>query len=287
MKTCSNPLQLERFSAALIDGLKAELYLTPKPGLVDLTNNGSHPDLSLLLMSRSICLLHDYLRELCRALAGSYSYADLVAIGQAAEQRMYRELGTNSHRGGIFLCGLLLTASAQADPADPVALQQAVKKTAEAFLLIRESAASHGETVRRQHPRAGILHEARQGLPALFETALPVLLHSREQPSDAYLAMAQLMQRMEDSTSLHRCGEVGLAMLRKSGKRLETCLVSGEDPLPLLATLDREFRLMNLTMGGVADLLGLGFGYAGYLQRFSGAACPEHSTASFPARRLY
>ena len=31
-----------------------ELYLTPKPGLVDLADNGSHPDLSVPIMERSI-----------------------------------------------------------------------------------------------------------------------------------------------------------------------------------------------------------------------------------------
>ncbi len=287
MKSCSEPLRLERFSTALIDGLKAELYLTPKPGLVDLANNGSHPDLSLLLMSRSIALLRDYLQELSTALVGPHRYPELTAIGRAAEKRMFRELGTNSHRGGIFLCGLLLTAAAQTDPADPVAWRQTVKKTAETFVAGRECTASHGERVRRRRPRAGILHEALQGLPALFETVLPVLLNSRDRSRDIYLAMAQLMQRVEDSTSLHRCGEVGLAMLRRSGKRLEACLSAGDDPAPLLTILDREFRLMNLTMGGVADLLGVGLGYTGYLLLSSGSERPgQTTTATIPVCRF-
>ena len=39
-------------AAALADGVKAELYLTPKPGLVDLHDCGSHDDLSLVVVER-------------------------------------------------------------------------------------------------------------------------------------------------------------------------------------------------------------------------------------------
>ena len=268
MKTCSERLQLKNFSAALIDGLKAELYLTPKPGLVDLANSGSHNDLSLVLMSRSIALMRDYLDELCVALAGPYGYTDLVAIGQAAEQRMYRELGTNCHRGGIFLCGLLLVSSVHADLANPVSLRQAVKRCAAGFFALKEAENSHGEQVRKRYTKAGIVHEALQGLPAVFEDVLPSVLDSEgDMYRGMYLAMAKLMQRVDDSTSLHRCGEMGLALLRRSGKHLESCIVAGDDPVPLLNRMDREFRSRNLTMGGVADLLGVGLGYAGYLLR--------------------
>ena len=53
---------LELFAASLADGIRAELYLTPKPGLVDLLDNGSHADLTLPLMGRSVALFGDYLQ---------------------------------------------------------------------------------------------------------------------------------------------------------------------------------------------------------------------------------
>ena len=45
---------LERLADGLARGAALELYLTPKPGLVDLADCGSHPDLSLAVMERSI-----------------------------------------------------------------------------------------------------------------------------------------------------------------------------------------------------------------------------------------
>ena len=266
MKNYSSLLQLEPFAEALIDGLKAELYLTPKPGLVDLANNGSHSDLSLNLMSRSIVLLRCYLQQLRVALAGPSQPAELIAIGQQAEQRMYRELGTNCHRGGIFLCGLLMVAAARADLHDPEALKRAIKKTAAEFFTIRNAKSSHGDQVRKQFPEAGIIDESLQGLPAMFEAVLPpVLDNGTDTCRGIYLAMAKLMQRVDDSTSLYRCGKEGLAHVCRAGKRLEICIAADEDPVPMLIEMDRKFRRLNLTMGGVADLLGIGLGYASYL----------------------
>lgn len=268
MKNCSNPFQLETFAAALIDGFKAELYLTPKPGLVDLLNNGSHPDLSLLTMSRSITLLRDYLWKLCDALVNDAPQTELIRIGQLAERRMLTELGTNCHRGGIFLSGLLLTASCQVEATDQRAFRQAIGTTAEEYFLRHAPHNTHGGQIRDRYRVGGIVAEARGGLPSVFDIALPVLLNNDlPQPLAGYLAMARLMCRVDDTTSLYRCGQRGLSLLRNAGKLVEQTMLGGHDPTPLLLKLDRQFTAMNLTMGGVADLLGVSFGYRSYLRQ--------------------
>ncbi|MRR10391.1 2-(5'-triphosphoribosyl)-3'-dephospho CoA synthase, partial [bacterium] len=50
----SRIVEIERFAQALVKGAAMGLYLTPKPGLVDLADRGSHPDLSLEKMERSL-----------------------------------------------------------------------------------------------------------------------------------------------------------------------------------------------------------------------------------------
>jgi triphosphoribosyl-dephospho-CoA synthase len=263
----STTSRLEILATALANGLRAELYLTPKPGLVDLRDNGAHPDLNLHLMCRSIRLVDNYLQELTGALLKNAGSDELIAIGLQAEQTMIKQLGSNTHRGGIFLCGLLLVAAHHSNPDDPQALQQSVIQVATAFFTNREKHISNGEMVRRQHPVAGIVTEALTGLPNLFDTILPILYDQRtlEQPQRIYLALARLMLRVQDSTSIHRCGEQGLILLHQAGARLEDCILSGNDPTSLLHQTNREFCRHNLTMGGVADLLGVGLGYAGYL----------------------
>ncbi|MFO7766873.1 MAG: triphosphoribosyl-dephospho-CoA synthase [Pelovirga sp.] len=267
MTTSVTTSRLETLATALANGLRAELYLTPKPGLVDLRDNGAHPDLNLLLMCRSIRLVDGYLQELAKTLLSGGEQQQLIAIGRQAEREMMKQLGSNTHRGGIFLCGLLLVAAHNTNPDHPGALQQSVKKVAAAFFADREDEISNGQTVRRRHPAAGIVAEALAGLPNLFETILPILYDHRTlvDPRRIYLALARLMQKVQDSTSLHRCEENGLILLRQAGKRLEECILGGHDPTSLLTQTNREFCRHNLTMGGVADLLGVGLGYAGYL----------------------
>jgi triphosphoribosyl-dephospho-CoA synthase len=269
MTACSNCLNLsplELLSRALLDGLKAELYLTPKPGLVDLNNSGSHEDLSLDLMSRSIALMRTYLDDICCALNAGKDWSALVTLGQQAESRMFLATGTNCHRGGIFLCGLLLIAASRSeDPSDPIRLQIAVKEAASEFFRAKKVINSHGNRVRAEYPLAGIVTETLSGLPAVFDVFLPALDDITVNPEHrAFLGMAGLMQVVNDSTSLHRCGADGLDFVKKAGCDLELRIRNGEDPRPHLLSLDVQFQKMNLTMGGVADLLGLGLGYANY-----------------------
>ncbi len=266
MKNCSNPLQLLELTDALIDGLKAELFLTPKPGLVDLRNSGSHSDLSLEVMARSISLMRIYLRELAAALVSPSRRPDPVAIGQKAERRMYDTLQTNCHRGGIFLCGLLVMAASRCDMRKPELLQRQIAICAAELFADRERLkGSHGDDVRRNNPRSGIVAESLAGLPGLFELVLPYVDGDLNNTRGIFRALAELMLGVDDSTSRHRCGERGISMLRAGGAELKACLLKGHDPVPLLIEMDTTFKQHNMTMGGVADLLGAGLGYASFL----------------------
>lgn len=264
----SPPSPAEQLAHSLVAGLRRELYLTPKPGLVDRADCGSHPDLGLALMERSIDLVEVYLRQLTASLAADVGLLDLVAIGRRAEQTMWTQLGTNTHKGAIFLCGLLVAARARIDTDQPRELSAAVAVLAEEFFRGRKADASHGSRARRRYAVGGIVGEALRGLPVLFEVALPAGAEGRRLFADErraeFLVMARLMQQIEDTTALHRCGETGLARLRRDGRRIETLLLRGEEPTPLLARMNDEYRAMRLTMGGVADLLGAAAGYRLY-----------------------
>ena len=81
--------------------------------------------------------------------------------------------------------------------------------------------------------------------------------------SASFAALARLMQTVEDTTALHRCGEAGLARIRADGARLEQLVDAGEH-VSFLRERNASYRRMNLTMGGVADLLGVAFGWLAY-----------------------
>lgn len=269
----SVPFPLETLAAALLLGLREELHLTPKPGLVDRRDSGSHPDLSYGKMSLSIDLMEEYFADLLLLLQGGAPLGALIAAGRQAETRMLRSLGTNTHKGAIFLGGLLLAAAVRSQSRTSTSLRYALAVLSEEFFTLQNPEGTNGEAVRLHLSVVGILGEARAGLPALFEVALPSLRQSREegrgQESAAFLAMSRLMQCVEDTTTLHRCGPEGLERLRGDGACLEGLILSGADVVPFLETLNEEYRRLNLTMGGVADLLGVSLGYLRYLDRMA------------------
>jgi len=267
---CSPLSQAERLAASLIKGLRAELFLTPKPGLVDLIDSGSHPDLSLAKMLASIDLITDYFDDLLSAFAAGATLAELIFIGRRAEERMLATLGTNTHKGAIFLGGLLLVARFRATAAEQP-LQPTVAAVAREVLAFSPPAITNGQAARATYRTGGVLAEARAGLPCLFGVALPAYRQALRAGGSAqhaaFFMLSRLMQTVEDTTALHRCGRDGLAQLQRDGRLLEAMLTEGFDPVPLLTKLNAEYRTMNLTMGGVADLLGVAFGclaYEGY-----------------------
>ena len=262
--TCS-PAELGR---ALVAGAMAELRLTPKPGLVDLADNGSHPDLSLDSMRRSIELLGDYLDELAASSREGSTLGEAVAIGQRAEARMFREVGANAHKGFIFLAGLLVVAASSG---------------ANSLDALRSSAA---ELARRlfsgRATGGGIASETTGGLASVFDVGLPAFTSALSRFSDGQLAshllLARLMTVVEDTTAVKRCGPAGLARIRSDGARLEALIDRGGDHLAALASANADYRAMRLTMGGVADLVALTLGLFFLIEPghpFSAADGPE------------
>lgn len=262
---CSPAPLLERLAAALARGAALELYLTPKPGLVDRADRGSHPDLSLAIMEHSVGILADYLAALVRSLAAGEPFACQQALAIAAEQRMFCELGTNTHKGYIFLAGMLLIARRHAaSPAEPE-IRRSLATLAGDYFAAGRLPASHGGYVRLRYGSGGIVHEACRGLPALFESALPAFRACRAQGGSfataSFTMLARLMQTVDDSTTLHRGGRAGLARVRRDGRRLERLIAGGGDYPAFLRACNRDYVRLNLTMGGIADLLALAYGW--------------------------
>jgi triphosphoribosyl-dephospho-CoA synthase len=247
----SRGLKPADFAGALVAGARRELDLTPKPGLVDLRDNGSHPDLNYGAMVRSIELLPIYYEELLMHADGA-SFDACVRVGRVAEERMFAAIGTNAHKGYIFLSGVVLLASGR-EAADVPTLRAEIAATARRFFD-------------RVHPgsgRGGIRGETLSGLPCVFDHGLPGYEDGLARTGDPTLAsfelMAHLMVHLEDTTAIRRCGPEGLDTLRADGQQLLRILDAGEDPVPHLVGLNDDYRRRNLTMGGVADCMALCF----------------------------
>lgn len=246
----------------LVRGALSELDLTPKPGLVDRHDSGSHPDLSYAAMRTSAELLPQYFDDLLRCFSEKRPLAEYVQAGIAAEGRMNREIHANAHKGFIFLSGLVLLAACECD-GQISHLRQAISDIGTRFFAHSESSDSHGADIRTRHALGGIRAEAEQGLPAVFEHGWPRYREALEAGWDpehaGFYLMATLMQRVEDTTAIHRCGLEGLTRLRRDGAHLQRLLERQQAPATMLAELNAEYCQLGLTMGGVADCMALTF----------------------------
>ena len=276
LSAAADRLLVRVLASSLVAGARIELELTPKPGLVDRLDCGSHPDLSFDAMSRSIDLLPAYFEDLLDR-ASSPDLATCVEAGLRAERRMIETVGANTHKGYIFLAGLVLLAAGMGGgPAD---LRRQVAELAERILAPRlgqddpdrSAPRSHGARIRANHSVGGIYREALLGLPSVFDAGLPALA-ATPAPSERtrHRLMAVLMQTVEDTTAVHRCGLAGLARLRSDGVALQRLFDHGGDYLSWLAALNADYRRLGLTMGGVADCMALCFGLHDWLE-----TCPS------------
>jgi len=274
--------ELENLASALAAGATMELYLTPKPGLVDLADCGSHADLSVPLMEQSIGIVGDYLEEIVVSLKADEPFYRQKEIALRAELQLKEELGTNTHKGFIFLSGMLLIARRRAAAPDEMEIRRSLSMISETFFSHSETTNTNGERVRKRFSAGGIVQEAIAGYPSLFDEALPAFRRAYAQhacvTTASFAMMARLMQSVEDTTTLHRAGPEGLMRVRQDGKALEGIIADGGDFLSCLQEINREYVRLNITIGGVADMLGLAFGCL-----IASGEIPERSNAPSPA----
>jgi triphosphoribosyl-dephospho-CoA synthase len=203
--------------------------------------------------------------ELLNSLVSGEDFAHQAAIGMRTEKTMLASLGTNTHKGYIFLSGLLLVAKWRARSSDDRRVRDSIVSLACEFFGQQRETTSKGGRARDRYGAGGIVREAMNGLPALFDEALPAYLVASKrhgcQRTASFAMMGRLMQRVEDTTTLHRCGTLGLARIRRDGRRLEKMIEAGGNYTLFLQSINREYIRMNLTMGGVADMIGLSYAY--------------------------
>jgi len=262
---CLRLSNIEKLTASLARGAAMELYLTPKPGLVDLADSGSHTDLSLEIMERSVGYISEYLDEIKVSLISNEPFERQRLIAVRAEQRLYDNLGTNTHKGYIFLSGMLLIASWHAKSQDEESVRSTLSVMSMEFFNARDEHLSNGHKARQKYNAGGIIQESINGFPTLFEEALPVFrkanaLHGCFRTA-SFAMLARLMQTVEDTTTLHRGGQIGLTRVKRDGRRLEQIIADGGDYTAFLQGLNCEYIRMNLTIGGIADMVGLTYGY--------------------------
>jgi triphosphoribosyl-dephospho-CoA synthase len=245
--------------------LIAEAELTPKPGLVDRRGSGAHTDLSLDLMRRSATVLEPFFADMASAAEGRVPDRDLreklAAIGRDAERAMYKATeGANSHKGAIWILGLLVAGAAR--KGGQTACEIAAGAAAIARLPDRGglNIVTHGVIVRNRYGVAGARGEACRGFPHVIRLGLPTLRKQRKAGFreevcrlDALLA---IMSRLDDTCLLYRGGTEALNVAKARARAVLLAGGYGNSRGWMKACdLDRELSARRISPGGSADLL--------------------------------
>ncbi|MEH2940084.1 triphosphoribosyl-dephospho-CoA synthase CitG [Lawsonibacter sp. JLR.KK007] len=268
----------ERAAALVTRALLDEVGTTPKPGLVDRANTGSHRDMDIFTFHASAAALFPYWAN-CVQLGQetadqppASTFSALRRAGQGAERTMFAATGgVNTHKGAVFTLGVLCGAigrlwSAEAPCRDPERILTecasiAAAVTEDLASLDPASARTAGQRLYLEHGLTGVRGEAAQGFPSVARTALPVLragLAAGLSRNDAgTAALLRLIAQGTDTNLISRGGPERAAAAAERCQRLLQ-----RSPFPAaeeIARLDREFIQENLSPGGCADLLAAAF----------------------------
>jgi len=263
-----------------------ELMVHPKPGLVTAFSQGSHRDMDRFTFIKSQSGFSPYYRGCFdigwdRDLSSQEKAVALRRQGILAEAKMNQlSGGVNTHRGWIYLSGILLAVTGDylammlaEDQGELIedAIIAFMKRAAVQYSKALESSLEEvpyfsalDRSMNESSGITGIRKEAVNGFPSLFTTGLQVLRGSMDRKEDENVAgqraLLAILSVIDDTTLMKRAGEKRASMIVRD---LQAKLGDNE-----LESVMEEMVLMfsqyGLSAGGAADLL------AGsrYIQRF-------------------
>lgn len=280
-------------SQLALRALLYEVCTTPKPGLVDRANSGSHRDMDIYTFVDSAFALQPYFEECTwigqetALLPAPETFRRLRPAGVQAEKEMFAATGgINTHKGAIFSMGIVCAAIGRLTeppsagdclpkktrggsrpplhPSENAILSECAAMTrgltASDFAgLTPDRAVTAGQRLYLQYGITGIRGQAEAGFPAVRETGLPVLkngISAGLSINDA--GCAALLALMCASTDTNMIARSSIDTQQRTVSEIRKLLIA--DPYPnrrTLEDLDREFISLNLSPGGSADLLAI------------------------------
>ena len=257
----------ELAKSSLID----EVNTTPKPGLVDKNNNGSHLDMNPELFIKSANVLMPYFRDCVligqkySLLAHSEAFLPLKQAGIDAERKMLiATKNVNTHKGIIFSLGLICASIGRLySVSKPICDLSYIMK--ECALLCEKSIyddfkkninTGFGSTLYSTHGIKGIRGEALSGFSSVTNISLPIfknaLLKGLNKNDAGVLALLHLIASIPDTNLYKRGGAQGFSYAKQYALDLiKKEKFTADD----VKKADFCFIQKNLSPGGSADLL--------------------------------
>ncbi len=264
----------KRYASLAVKSLLDEVHTTPKPGLVDCRNNGSHNDMDIHLFIKSANALKPYFEE-CFSIGKETSHLShdeaftfLRNAGIFAEQTMYNTTGgVNTHKGAIYSMGILCASIGRLwTPESPIAdvshicLESAdIARNAIIKDFEQMNSTTAGERLYIKYGLTGIRGEVASGFNSVLKFGLPCYESLREknytQNDAGAIALLHFIANVEDTNIYHRGGINGAKYAIQTTRNL---LKEHQEPqMKQIEALDDEFIKQNLSPGGCADLLAI------------------------------
>ncbi len=256
-----------------------EVFIAPKPGLVDRLGPGAHHDMDFCTFLLSACALAPFWQE--QALAGLRGIPPVEALGHLRKTGIEMEAamfaatsGVNTHKGLIFALSLLLYGAGRCTflgrglVPDNIAFEAsaAVEGCCDRELRGLSDAPpgrplSSGERLFLEHGLTGIRGEAERGFPTVIRHGITTYRHALSlgaTPHDSGLfCLFNLMLHGEDTNIVAR---KGFCFWKETYPNLVESLLSHEvpysrDSMEAFIEADYFFSDSGISPGGAADML--------------------------------
>lgn len=246
-----------------------EVSTMPSFGLVSPSTMGSHKDMDYYTFLDSSFAIAPYLKDMAERGYSFHSPKEIFEairpVGIEAEKEMFKVTGgVNTHKGMIFLIGVIISAVAKTiyDKRGFEAVTEVIAEMCSDILrdfdgLEGKIELTHGEKLYLKYGFTGIRGEVQKGLGFLFKDILPFYECSDLKGNHLFAeTLLRLMAVVDDSTIVHR---QDIEVLNYVKKRSKEILLMGGMTTEKGRLEAEEFEKYcireNISPGGSADLL--------------------------------
>ena len=265
---------IRNISVNATKSLLCELSISPKPGLVDFQNSGSHKDMNYVTFINSISSLSIIWQQFSEeGLKYSGNLSDVLPlirqIGLKAEKLMFSETNNvNTHKGIIFLLGLSCFSTAYCYKIKKEInynfISEIIKKICKNIVEnelenSKLNPKTHGEIVYKRYGKiaGGARSEAQSGFSLIFIKILPVieneitdeiLLNQNKFNQILQKILSLIISLNNDTNILYR---TDIEILNQTKKLAEKAFNENEKYVDLCNFCKEK----NISAGGSADIL--------------------------------
>lgn len=261
-----------KLSEIAYDSLILEVKTTPKPGLVDLNNNGSHNDMNLQLFEKSSKAIKPFFSKFFLLGCANYDkpicliFNELRELGIKCEREMFKATdGVNTHKGVIFIFSLTLCSLGWLYLNNSYSrdnLKNTIKELSKDILndfidIDLKKELTNGQIIFRKYEKYGIRGEAKNGFSSVLDYSINKFNNYLEKGyslnDSGVFTLIHIFLIIDDTNVISRSN---IEALNEIKKFINNNLDKIED-INFISNLDVFFINHNLSAGGSADLLSL------------------------------